>query len=101
MTRRTTAYKVPGGKLIRVQASVESGLITEIKITGDFFLLPSNAIVDLERRLRGLPVEADFRALIADYFWRERIMAAGVTAEDFAAALARALREGCNLHKQP
>jgi lipoate---protein ligase len=56
-------YKVPGGKLLRVQLVLDitqtPPRIAELRIHGDFFMHPEEAIEELEARLIGLPCEAD------------------------------------------
>ena len=56
-------YKVPGGKLLRVQlkldTSKEPPTISDLRIHGDFFMHPEEAIEELEARLIGLPCEAE------------------------------------------
>lgn len=44
--------KVEGGKLIKVKLLEEEGMIKDIKITGDFFAYPEEAIEELEISLR-------------------------------------------------
>jgi lipoate-protein ligase A len=44
-------YKVPGGKLIRLQADIEDGKIKKICINGDFFIHPEEKIAELEKAL--------------------------------------------------
>ena len=36
----TATYKIPGGKLVRVDVSYAASAIHSVKITGDFFLHP-------------------------------------------------------------
>ena len=45
--------KVQGGKLLKVKLSQENGLISEISITGDFFIHPEESIEELEESLIG------------------------------------------------
>lgn len=45
-------YKVPGGKLVRIDADVEEGYIKDIHITGDFFMHPEESIAEVEASLR-------------------------------------------------
>jgi len=45
------AYKVEGGKLVKVSVEAEQGKISGIRITGDFFLYPEEAISTLENNL--------------------------------------------------
>ncbi|MFW9933722.1 MAG: lipoate protein ligase C-terminal domain-containing protein [Candidatus Thorarchaeota archaeon] len=46
-------YKVPEGKLIKIQVSVNENQIQDIVITGDFFLHPEECILRIEEKLRG------------------------------------------------
>jgi lipoate---protein ligase len=46
-------YKVPGGKLIRIRATIVDGRITMIEIHGDFFLHPESALELIEDELIG------------------------------------------------
>lgn len=50
-------YKTPGGKLIAVDFDVVDGVLTDVRITGDFFLYPEEALVELIAALEGLSVE--------------------------------------------
>jgi lipoate---protein ligase len=56
-------YKVPGGKLLRVRLALDESheppVIHSVKLTGDFFMHPEDAIEELERRLVGAPWEAE------------------------------------------
>ncbi|HBU06798.1 MAG TPA: hypothetical protein DEB09_01815 [Candidatus Magasanikbacteria bacterium] len=46
-------YKVPNGKLLKIFLEQETGKITTVKITGDFFIYPEEKIVLLEQALLG------------------------------------------------
>lgn len=52
-------YKVPGGKLIVVEASERDGQLVDVAISGDFFLEPDDALEAMTRAIEGLPVTAD------------------------------------------
>jgi lipoate-protein ligase A len=52
----TGAWKAPGG-LISVQARVTEGSLLDIRITGDFFLYPHEALEELEKALSGIPLD--------------------------------------------
>jgi hypothetical protein len=80
-------YKVPGGKLIKVFASIKNGFIEEIKITGDFFLHPEESIEILEEKLKGIKVddETKIRNILNDFFSSKTLI--GATVEDFLSAL--------------
>jgi lipoate-protein ligase A len=48
-------YKVPGGKLVVADLAVADGLLADVSISGDFFLEPDEALLDINRALTGLP----------------------------------------------
>jgi len=52
-------YKVAGGKLVRVEGHANAGVITDARISGDFFLEPDEALGDLDTALLGVPVDTD------------------------------------------
>ena len=45
-------YKVPGGKLLRIDADIEYNIIRDIRIYGDFFIHPEEGITAIEDALR-------------------------------------------------
>src|SRR5699024_11082339 len=45
--------KVPGGKLVVVDVDTDGGTITNVKISGDFFIEPDEAFFALSRALEG------------------------------------------------
>ncbi|MGO3246513.1 MAG: lipoate--protein ligase family protein, partial [Brevibacterium aurantiacum] len=52
-------YKVIGGKLVVADVETDGKTITELKISGDFFLEPEEAYFDLAPALVGASVTAD------------------------------------------
>ncbi|MEU7113740.1 biotin/lipoate A/B protein ligase family protein [Streptomyces sp. NPDC046182] len=86
-------YKVPGGKLVVVDLEARDGVLTDVRVAGDFFLEPDEAILAIDRALRGAPVDTDASGLAA------RIDAAlppgtemyGLTTEGIGVAVRRAL----------
>lgn len=50
-----SVYKVPNGKLLKIflDYNEKNGLINKIRITGDFFAYPEEAIEIIENELRG------------------------------------------------
>ncbi|MER8071921.1 biotin/lipoate A/B protein ligase family protein [Streptomyces sp. NPDC094034] len=86
-------YKVPGGKLVVVDLDTEDGRLRHVRVAGDFFLEPDDAIESIDRALEGAPADTDAAALAA------RIEAAlppgtvmyGLSAEGVAIAVRRAL----------
>ena len=51
-------YKVPGGKLVAVDLDVEQGRLTNVHLSGDFFLEPEEALFDIDAALNGVSVDA-------------------------------------------
>ncbi|MFF1832855.1 biotin/lipoate A/B protein ligase family protein [Streptomyces sp. NPDC058231] len=86
-------YKVPGGKLVVVDLDVEEGVLRNVRVAGDFFLEPDEAILSIDRALEGAPASMDAAGLAA------RITAAlpastvmlGLSAEGVGIAVRRAL----------
>lgn len=50
------SYKVPNGKMLNVDIEIEQNKIKEIKLTGDFFIFPNEAIKDIENFLKDTPI---------------------------------------------
>ncbi|MEU0272916.1 biotin/lipoate A/B protein ligase family protein [Streptomyces sp. NPDC006307] len=86
-------YKVPGGKLITVDLDAEGGVLRRVRVAGDFFLEPDDALDAIDRALEGAPADTDASGLAA------RIDAAlppgtemfGLTSEGIGVAVRRAL----------
>ena len=55
ISRRHGEYKVPGGKLVVVDLDVVDGRLANVNLSGDFFLEPDEALLDINRGLTGLP----------------------------------------------
>jgi len=52
-------YKVPGGKLVVVEADERDGALVNVRVSGDFFLEPDEALDAITSAIEGLPVSAD------------------------------------------
>ncbi|MEO3974536.1 lipoate--protein ligase family protein [Streptomyces sp. CAU 1734] len=86
-------YKVPGGKLVVVDLDVRDGVLRDVRVAGDFFLEPDEAIAAIDGALEGAPADTDASGLAA------RIDAAlppgtemfGLTSEGVGVAVRRAL----------
>jgi lipoate---protein ligase len=70
-------YKVAGGKLVRVDLQIRDGLLSDVRVSGDFFLEPDHALEAIDAGLLGVPV--------------------GASADELAAAVRRALPAGAVL----
>ncbi len=78
--------------LIRVTAEAKSSEIESITIAGDFFMYPEDRLWELEERLKGTRTgKQDITDRIKEFYGNEDILSPGVTPEDFAEAIVRAL----------
>lgn len=86
-------YKVPGGKLVVVDADVVDDRLSQVRVSGDFFLEPDEALEDINGALNGAPASADAETLAA----RIRagldpdVVLVGFTVEAVAVAVRRAV----------
>lgn len=51
-------YKVPGGKLVVIDLEVAQGRLRQVRLSGDFFLEPPEALEAINHGLDGLPADA-------------------------------------------
>ena len=88
-------YKVPGGKLVKVDFAVSDGALRDVVVSGDFFLYPEETLEDIRASLEGLPSTTDEPG-VADRI-RQRIKPGaellGTSPEAIAIAVRRALTE--------
>ncbi|HEV2528947.1 MAG TPA: biotin--protein ligase [Thermomicrobiales bacterium] len=47
-------YKVPGGKLVKVDFAVEDNQLRDVVVSGDFFLYPEETLEDIRSALEGM-----------------------------------------------
>lgn len=79
------AYKVEGGKMIKVDLTHRHGKIEKIRIMGDFFLHPEELIEELEETLIGSYLEEErLGKSIKAFFQKKRATLLGAASEDFA-----------------
>lgn len=52
MVRMHGEYKIPGGKLVVVDCEAEDGVLRNVRISGDFFLEPDEALTRITGALR-------------------------------------------------
>ncbi len=50
-------YKVHGGKLVVVDCSITEGKLSDVRVSGDFFLEPDEALDDINAALNGLSAD--------------------------------------------
>jgi lipoate-protein ligase A len=56
-------YKVPGGKLVVADVDLLDGRLANVRISGDFFLEPDEALEAIDGALEGLPAALEARDL--------------------------------------
>ncbi|MDX6742346.1 lipoate--protein ligase family protein [Actinocorallia sp. A-T 12471] len=86
-------YKVPGGKLVVVDLEVVDGELSEVRVAGDFFLEPDEALAAIDAALVGAPAATGAEGLAAriDAALPEGTVMYGVTSEGIGVAVRRAL----------
>ncbi|MHA1654171.1 MAG: lipoate protein ligase C-terminal domain-containing protein [Candidatus Thorarchaeota archaeon] len=89
----TYAYKVPGGKLLKVAVEVTDDHITNVRFTGDFFLHPEDALEMIEARLKGIKVDLKaVQTVVEKTFDEEGVVTVGCQPKDFAHVIVQAVR---------
>lgn len=78
---KQVTIKVPNGKMLKLFIDVESDVIKEIKITGDFFVHPEEAIEKLEQALTGVAI-SDVEKVVNEFFANNEVEMVGVGEED-------------------
>jgi lipoate---protein ligase len=88
MPMKKSIYKIPGGKLVKIFLDEHEGVVTSIKITGDFFLHPEEAIEALEQVLVGVELNEGMIGSAIDRFLAEnKVTCFGVDTEGLAKAI--------------
>ena len=85
------SYKAPKG-LIRVRISTKGSTISEITISGDFFMYPEDLLWKLEKTLLGADATREaILSRVQDFYRSTRALTPGVAPQDFSEAVMRAL----------
>ncbi|MCS7135602.1 MAG: DUF116 domain-containing protein [Nitrososphaerota archaeon] len=87
--------KKPGG-VIRVSLNVDkdANVIKSVLVTGDFFIFPQRAILDLEAALKFVPVDADkIREIVHKVFEEKQVRALSITEDDIVELILEALEK--------
>jgi len=87
-----SAIKVPGGKMVKVRV-VFNGKVSQVRVSGDFFLHPEEAIHSLEENLKGVDNEEDLARLVEAFFKERQVVVIGATPNDFIKALLDAYKK--------
>jgi lipoate-protein ligase A len=85
-----SSVKVEGGKLVKVQIEYEEE-IEDVKIRGDFFIQPPEALEKLEKVLEGMPKNVETEDIIEKLKEVDAELI-GFSAEDIAEAVEEALK---------
>ena len=83
-------YKVPQGKLLKISIEYDEkdNVITDIRITGDFFAYPEEAIELMETKLRNTLMErAQLQEMIRSIITEYHIQFIGVDPEGLTQAI--------------
>jgi len=83
---KSVDYKVEGGKLLRIDVDIENNIIQEIKINGDFFMHPEEAIILIEEKLIGIKI-GEIKNKINEIIKEENIEIIGFKPEDIEKAI--------------
>lgn len=89
-------YKEPGGKLIQVDFNVIGGRLTNVKVSGDFFLYPDEALETIVASVEGSAAdltEPERADLVRDALTDE-VEWLGASPMGLAIAIERALTSG-------
>ncbi len=81
-------YKVPNGKLLRIQADLDNDVVNFIKISGDFFIHPEAAIIEIEDFLAGASINT-IAGKLDKLVKEKKITLVGFNPADLADALKR------------
>jgi lipoate-protein ligase A len=88
-------YKVPDGKLVVIDLEVVNDRLRNIELSGDFFLLPEDAIWRLTAAIEGAPADATEGELSRRVQEAARgVELIGITPEGVAVAVRRAADGG-------
>ncbi|MEX2982548.1 biotin/lipoate A/B protein ligase family protein [Streptomyces sp. C36] len=93
-------YKVPGGKLVVVDVEVRDGALRDVRVAGDFFLEPDEALLDIDRALEGADADLTAPELAAriDAALPEGTVMFGFSSEAVGIAVRRALAQATDWH---
>ncbi len=80
--------------VIEVELVVEKNTIIELKITGDFFIYPEEAIEDIEQTIIGCSSnEKDIKACLTQLYKQKSISTPGITIDDWVKVLMIAINK--------
>jgi len=81
-------YKIPDGKLVKIELDFTGSKINSVKINGDFFLYPENGIESIEKSLSKVFLDKESIINAVDYSVKKNSLELfGITAEGIADAI--------------
>jgi lipoate-protein ligase A len=86
--------KIQNGKLVCIEVWPKNGKAGRVKITGDFFLHPEDAIEKIESSLSGVPldsIESDIQAIVEKSLAESNAQFIGVSSADIARIFRKAV----------
>ncbi len=81
-----TDYKVPEGKLLRIDLERDGEVIKDIRIRGDFFIHPEDSITEIEDILKGTAIK-DIGKRLSGLFESKKIHVIGFGINDLENAI--------------
>ncbi len=89
-------YKIPGGKLVVVDLDALDGRLTDVRVSGDFFIEPDSALDVINAALDGLTIDTPQAVLTRaiETALGNEVSLYGITAEGVAVAVRRAIDAG-------
>lgn len=85
-------YKIPRGKLVSAEITEDGARLVNVKIMGDFFMHPEEAIVALEGDLKGIRV-AELEEVVSRFFSKNKVSLFGISPRDFIHVIRLALEQ--------
>lgn len=79
-------YKAPKG-LLRIEADLEDDILSGVRITGDFFMIPEEALPRLEKHLNGVKLDHDSILKAVDDFYKSGVETPMLEKEDIVKAI--------------
>ncbi len=85
MAKLEIIHKVVDGKLLRLNIEIDKNIITKFILTGDFFIYPENAIIEIEKFVIGKKITEIHK--LNEFIKRNNIQLIGFAVEDLKGVL--------------
>lgn len=83
----SSVYKVDGGKMIKITLAIDDGVIRDIRITGDFFVHPEDAVELLENKLVGTRIDDLVVNIDNEFAGNANVQLVGISTKDIVHAV--------------